>query len=74
MDDTALFRPDATCCPQAGKSGTRISFASYSHPTRYLRHCNDHVCLASDGGSDAFDSGASWAADVSWAVSAPWTP
>jgi hypothetical protein len=74
MDGTALFRQDATFCPQTGKSGTGTSFASYNYPTRYLRHYDYDLYIASDGGSNAFDSSTSWADDVSWAVSAPWAP
>lgn len=74
MDGTALFRADATFCPQAGRSGQGTSFASYNYPTRFIRHYNNTVYIASNGGSNAFDSSTSWAADVSWAVSSPWTP
>ncbi|MGN5378485.1 AbfB domain-containing protein [Streptomyces lasalocidi] len=74
MDGTALFRQDATFCPQTGKSGTGTSFASYNYPTRYLRHYDYDLYIASDGGSNAFDSSTSWTDDVSWAVSAPWAP
>lgn len=74
MDGTALFRADATFCPQAGKGGTGTSFASYNYPTRYLRHYNHALYIASDGGSNDFDSSTSWTDDVTWAVSAPWAP
>ena len=74
MDGTALFRADATFCPQAGRSGTGTSFASFNFPTRFIRHFNNTVYIASNGGPNAFDSSTSWAADVTWAVSAPWTP
>jgi hypothetical protein len=73
-DGSALFRSDATFCPQAGKSGTGTSFASLNFPTRFLRHFNNTVYIASDGGPNTFDSATSWAADVTWAVGAPWTP
>ena len=74
MDGTAQFRSDATFCPTTGKSGTGTSFASYNYPTRFLRHYNFNVYVASDGGSNAFDSATSWADDVSWVVSPPWAP
>jgi len=74
MDGSALFRADATFCPTAGKSGQGTSFASYNYPTRFLRHYNNTVYIASDGGSNAFDSATSWTDDVSWAVGAPWAP
>ncbi|MGW7523965.1 alpha-L-arabinofuranosidase B [Streptomyces sp. NPDC054783] len=74
MDGTALFRADATFCPQTGKSGTGTSFASYNYPTRYLRHYDYNLYIASDGGSNGFDSSTSWTDDVTWAVSSPWAP
>jgi hypothetical protein len=73
MDGSALFRADATFCPQAGRSGQGTSFASFNFPTRFIRHFNNNVYIASNGGSNNFDSATSWAADVSWAVSSPWT-
>ncbi|MGW4567785.1 AbfB domain-containing protein [Streptomyces sp. NPDC004561] len=73
-DGTAQFRADATFCPGTGKSGTGASFASYDYPTRYPRHYDYGVYIASDGGANALDSGTSWADDVSWAVSGPWAP
>jgi hypothetical protein len=74
MDGSALFRADATFCPQAGMSGQGTSFASFNFPTRFIRHFNDSVFIASNGGDNTFDTTTSWAADVSWAVSSPWTP
>jgi len=74
MDGSALFRADATFCPEAGKSGQGMSFRSFNFSTRYLRHFNNTLYIASNGGSNAFDSATNWAADVSWAVSAPWAP
>jgi non-reducing end alpha-L-arabinofuranosidase len=73
-DGSALFRADATFCPQAGRSGQGTSFASFNFPTRFLRHFNNTLFIASNGGSNSFDATASWAADVSWVVSSPWTP
>jgi len=73
-DGSAIFRADATFCPQAGQSGQGTSFASFNFPTRFLRHFNNTVFIASNGGSNTFDSATSWAADVSWVVSSPWTP
>ena len=74
MDGTALFRADATFCPQAGQSGQGTSFAAFNFPTRFLRHFNNTLYIASNGGPNSFDSATSWAADVSWIVSSPWTP
>ncbi|WP_410813194.1 alpha-L-arabinofuranosidase B [Micromonospora sp. 067-2] len=73
-DGTALFRADATFCPEAGKSGQGTSLASSNFPTRYIRHYNNIGYIASNGGPNTFDAGNLWYEDVSWAVSAPWTP
>jgi hypothetical protein len=74
MDGSAIFRSDATFCPQAGRSGQGTSFASLNFPTRFIRHFNNTLYIASNGGPNAFDNANLWAADVSWVVSAPWTP
>jgi hypothetical protein len=74
FDGTALFRSDATFCPQAGRGGQGTSFASFNFPTRFLRHFNNTLFIASNGGPNTFDTTTSWAADVSWAGSSPWTP
>jgi hypothetical protein len=74
MDGSAIFRADATFCPQTGKSGQGTSFASYNYPDRFIRHYNNTVYIAANGGTNAFDSSTSWADDTSWAVNAPWTP
>jgi hypothetical protein len=73
-DGSALFRADATFCPQAGQSGQGTSFAAFNFPTRFLRHFNNTVFIASNGGPNTFDVTGSFASDVSWAVSSPWTP
>jgi hypothetical protein len=74
MDGSALFRADATFCAQPGRSGQGTSFASFNFPTRFIRHFNSTLFIASNGGPNQFDSATSWAADVSWVVSTPWTP
>jgi hypothetical protein len=73
-DGSALFRSDATFCPQAGMNGQGTTFASFNFPTRFIRHFNNTVFIASNGGPDTFDATASFADDVSWVVSAPWAP
>jgi non-reducing end alpha-L-arabinofuranosidase len=74
MDGSAIFRADATFCPEAGRNGQGTSFRSFNYSTRYIRHYNNTVYIASNGGSNAFDSATSWADDVSWVVGSPWTP
>jgi non-reducing end alpha-L-arabinofuranosidase len=74
MTGTTLFRQDATFCPQAAHAGTGTSFAALNFPTRFLRHFNNTLFIASNGGSNNFDSTTNWAADTTWAVNTPWTP
>lgn len=73
-DGTSLFAADATFCAQGGMNGQGNSFASNNYPGRYLRHYNNNVYIASNGGSNVFDATAAWYDDVSWVVTAPWTP
>ncbi|GGM65622.1 alpha-L-arabinofuranosidase B [Dactylosporangium sucinum] len=73
-DNSALFKSDATFCPQSGMNGQGNSFASQNFSTRYIRHYNNNVYIASNGGSNAFDATSLWADDVSWVVTGAWTP
>ena len=73
-DGSSLFSQDATFCSQAGQNGQGNSFSSINYPDHFIRHYNNIGYLASDGGSNAWDSATSWADDVSWVVSSPWTP
>jgi len=72
FDGTALFRADATFCPRSGRSGIGTSFASYNFPTKFLRHFDNALFLAGNGGSNAWDNPSHWADDVSWVVGLPW--
>lgn len=74
MDGTERFRADATFCPQTGQNGIGTSFASHNYPKKSLRRYNGAVYLAGKGGPSAWDSAVSWAGDVSWTVTPPWTP
>lgn len=57
-----------------GMDGQGYSFQSSSYPTRYIRHYNFDVYIASDGGSNAWDTTALWADDVSFLIAQPWAP
>ena len=54
----------AAASPANGARATVVTALSF----------NSTVFIASNGGSNSFDSTTSWAQDVSWAVSSPWTP
>ncbi|MEU4219685.1 alpha-L-arabinofuranosidase B [Actinoplanes sp. NPDC026623] len=73
-DGTSLFAQDATFCPQAGRNGQGNSFASVNFPDRFIRHYSNNVYIASNGGSNTFDSANAWTDDVSWVLTSPWTP
>lgn len=43
-----------------------------NYPTLYIRHYNNLVYVASNGGPNVFDAGNLWADDVSWVVTPSW--
>ncbi|KAJ7886029.1 alpha-L-arabinofuranosidase B [Mycena leptocephala] len=60
-DGTTLFNSDATFCLRAGHTSSGV-------PAPHQRE----VYIASNGGSNAWDSAAGWAADTTWQVASPW--
>ncbi|KAB8199924.1 Arabinosidase B [Aspergillus parasiticus] len=68
-DGTKQFYEDATFCPQAGLNGQGNSIRSWSYPTRYFRHFENVLYVASNGGVQTFDATTSFNDDVSWVVS-----
>ncbi|MET7517971.1 alpha-L-arabinofuranosidase B [Streptomyces sp. NPDC005480] len=72
-DGGGSFVQDATFCPTAGNSGTGQSFKSVNYPTKYVRHYKYAAYIASNGGSNAWDSTTSWAQDTSWLTATPLT-
>ncbi|MER6629711.1 alpha-L-arabinofuranosidase B [Streptomyces sp. NPDC000987] len=71
-DGSALFRQDATFCPQAGHNGQGISLRSANYPSDFVRHYTNNAYVASYGGSHTWDTATLWSDDTSWAVSSPW--
>lgn len=67
-DGTTQFAQDATFCPQTGLNGQGSSIRSWSYPTRYFRHYEEVVYIASEGGPETFDSTTSYNDDVSWVI------
>ena len=51
---------------RTGNSGQGYSLASSNYPSKYIRHYNFSVYVASNGGSNTWDAATSWAADTSW--------
>jgi non-reducing end alpha-L-arabinofuranosidase len=75
FDGTALNRSDATFCPEPGKDGKGNSFRSVNYPTKYIRHYNGSVYIASNGnGTNPWDNTALWSDDTSFIVRPPWSP
>ncbi|HET9897380.1 MAG TPA: AbfB domain-containing protein [Streptosporangiaceae bacterium] len=70
-DGSSLFSADATFCPAAGNSGQGTSFQSVNFPGRFIRNFNNVVFLASNGGSNPWDTATGWPADTSWLVATP---
>lgn len=71
-DGSTAFARGATFCPRS-VGGTRGTvFQSYGYPDMYIRHYDQHVYLASDGGTSDWDVFVGWGLDTGWAVTAPW--
>jgi non-reducing end alpha-L-arabinofuranosidase len=68
-DDSKQFREDATFCLQSGLNGPNSSIRSWNYPTRYLRHRDKMVYIASNGGVHSYDAASSFNEDVSWEIS-----
>lgn len=67
-DSTKQFYEDATFCPMAGLNAGGSSIRSWSYPTRFFRHYENVLYIASEGGVDTFDSATSYNADVTWVI------
>jgi hypothetical protein len=63
------FADDATFCPQAGINGQGNSIRSWSYPTRYFRHYDYVLYVASNGGPEVFDATALYNNDTTWVIS-----
>jgi hypothetical protein len=72
-DGTSQFAADATFCPKSGNSGTGYSLQSFNYPAKYIRHYDFTGYIASDGGSNAWDTTSMWAQDTSWLAASPWS-
>lgn len=67
-DGTKQMHEDATFCSQAGLNGQGVSIRAWGFPTRYIRHYDNVVYAASNGGVDVFDATGSFNNDVSFVV------
>lgn len=55
-DGSKIFNEDATFCPEAGLNRQGNSLRSWNYPTRYWRHYNGILYIASNGGPQDYDS------------------
>ncbi|EKV06158.1 Alfa-L-arabinofuranosidase [Penicillium digitatum] len=69
-DGTKILHEDATFCPQTSFNAQGSSIRSWSYPTRYFRHFENTLYIASNGGVHTFDSATSFNDDASWVISA----
>ncbi|CAK4033123.1 fungal alpha-l- [Lecanosticta acicola] len=68
-DGSKQFNEDATFCMQAGLNGRGSTARAWGYPTRFFRHYNNVMYIASNGGPDAFDATLSFNNDVSFVTS-----
>jgi hypothetical protein len=73
-DNSPGFATDATFCEVPGVNGQGVSLQWYGNTSLYLRHYNGSLYVASDGGSNAWDTATSWTDDVSFVPSPAWAP
>lgn len=73
-DGSPQFATDSTFCSVPGISGQGTSFRSYNYPNKYIRHYSYWGYIASQGGTNPWDSSILWPEDVTWTVSQPWAP
>ncbi|HZM76884.1 MAG TPA: AbfB domain-containing protein [Candidatus Limnocylindrales bacterium] len=73
-DGSVLFAADATFCAVGGHTPRGLSWQSFNHPTRYLRHYNKELWIASNGGRLPSDNPINLANDTTWFTAAPRAP
>jgi Beta-1,3-glucanase/Alpha-L-arabinofuranosidase B (ABFB) domain len=73
LENSDLYRKDATFCAQPGLSGTGVSLESLNLPGQFIRHASSEVWLSSGAGARPSDGATGFAQDASWNVAAPWS-
>jgi hypothetical protein len=68
-DGTGAFAADATFCPRSGWGATALE--SYSTPGAFIRHYNESVYLARQGGPNPWDTATAFTEDTTWAATIP---
>jgi hypothetical protein len=68
-DGSAAFAGDATFCARSGAGATALE--SYNNPGAFVRHYNEAVYLARQGGPNPWDTASGFAADTTWAAVVP---
>jgi hypothetical protein len=68
-DGTTGFAGDATFCARAGWGATALE--SYNNPGAFIRHYNEAVYLARQGGPNPWDTATTFTEDTTWAATIP---
>ncbi len=71
LEDSELFRQDATFCTSQGTVGVRL--AAFNYPDRFVRHYAEELWIADGRGSD-WNSAGGLEIDSNWAIESPWAP
>lgn len=69
-DNSKVFKEDATFCSQSGINGQGNSIRAWGYPTKYFRHYDNVVYIATNGGVHTYDAAKSFNADATWVVGA----
>ncbi len=73
LQDSDVFRQDATFCSSVGQRGG-VRLAAYNFPARFIRHYASEVWIADGRGGDARNVPTSFEADTSWSIDSAWAP
>ncbi|WP_374568113.1 AbfB domain-containing protein [Ideonella sp.] len=73
LENSDLYRQDATFCSAAGQGGG-VRFAAINYPNRFMRHYAAQVWIADGYGGSDWNTSGSFENDTRWAVEAAWAP
>jgi hypothetical protein len=68
QEDTLAFNQAATFCSQAGLNGRGSSIRSWNYPTRFFRHFDGLVYIATNRGPEFFDANALYSNDTTFVI------
>lgn len=73
LENSDLYRQDATFC-SAGGQGGGVRFAAINYPNRFIRHYASEVWIADGYGGSDWNTSGNFENDTRWAVEAAWAP